>query len=102
MSEKQKNKKSPTIIGVLCYGPTCAHSHGCPSYHPHGSHAVVARSRYRDRCRVEGCGGDAVGLHHSGVMDHMWLSSIHWLGIVRSLSGSTRERVSEAEGVRVI
>lgn len=66
---------------------TCAHGHGCPSYHPHGSHAVVARSRYRDRGRVEGCGGDAVRLHHGGVMDHMWLSGKHWLGVVRSLSG---------------
>lgn len=66
---------------------TCAHGHGCPSYHPHGSHAVVARSRYRNRGRVEGCGGDAVRLHHGGVMDHMRLSGKHWLGVVRSLSG---------------
>lgn len=65
--------------------PTCAHGHGCPGYHPHGSHAVVARSRYRDGGRVEGCRGDAVRLHHGGVMDHMWLSRIHWLGVIRSL-----------------
>lgn len=76
-------------------GLTCAHGHGCPSYHPHGSHAVVARSRYWDGGRVEGCGGDAVRLHHGGVMDHMWLSRIHWLGIIRSLSGRAQGRVAE-------
>lgn len=83
-------------LGVLgrCQQGPCAHGHSCPSYHPHGSHAVVARSRYGDGGRVEGCGGDAVRLHHGGVMDHMWLSRIHWLGVVRSLSGRTQERVN--------
>lgn len=70
-------------------GSTCAHGHGCPGYHPHGRHAVVARGRNRDWGRVEGCGGDAVGLHHSGVMDHMWLGRVHWLGVVCSLSKKT-------------
>lgn len=79
---------------------TCAHGHGCTSYHPHGSHAVVARSRYRNGGRVEGCGGNAVGLHHSSVMDHMWLS-IHWLGIVRSLTERTQERFGEAEHIKL-
>ena len=76
-------------------GRTCAHGHGCPGYHPHGSHSVVAWSRYRDWGGVQGCGGDAVRLHHGGVMDHMWLSRIHWLGVVRSLSGGTQERAGE-------
>lgn len=66
--------------------PTCAHCHGCPGYHPHGRNAAVARGRYGDRCGVEGCGGDAVGLHHGGVMDHMWLSRIDRLGVISSLS----------------
>lgn len=78
-------------VGISGSGPTCTHRHGCASYHPHGSHAIVAGSRYRDGGGVEGCGGDAVRLHHGGVMDHMWLSRIHWLSVVRSLPGGTRD-----------
>lgn len=74
------------LVKVSDSTPTCTHCHGCPGYHPHGRNAVVARGRYGDGCGVEGCGGDAVGLHHSGVMDHMWLSRIDRLSVISSLS----------------
>lgn len=69
-------------------GPTCAHGHGGASHHPHGSHAVVAGGGDWDRGGVEGRGGDAVGLHHRGVMDHVRLSRIHWRGVIGSLRRS--------------
>lgn len=72
--------------------PTCTHCHGCPGDHPHGRNAVVARGGDGDGCGVEGCGGDAVGLHHSGVMDHMRLSRIDGLGVVSSLENNTHVR----------
>ena len=62
---------------------TCAHSHGCPGDHAHGSHAVVVPLG-RHRCGVEG-GGDAVGLYHRGVVDHMGLGGVDRLGVVRPL-----------------
>lgn len=74
------------LVKVSDSTPTCTHCHGCPGYHPHGRNAVVARGRNGDGCGVEGCGGDAVGLHHSGVMDHMWLSRIDRLSVISSLS----------------
>lgn len=70
---------------------TCTHRHGRSGHHPHGSHAVVAGGGDGDRGRVEGRGGDAVRLHHGGVMDHMGLSRIHWWSVVRSLLGSTQD-----------
>lgn len=77
---------SSVKCGLTASG-TCAHGHGCPGYHPHGGHAVVARCGDGDGGGVEGCGGDAVWLHHGGVMDHMRLSCVHWLGVIRSLAG---------------
>lgn len=88
--QKSKAKVKKVFTKVRGSAPTCTHRHGCPSNHPHGRNAVAARGRYGDRGRVESCRGDAVWLHNCGVMDHMWLSRIHWLSVVRSLSGRTK------------
>lgn len=75
--------------------PTCTHCHGRPGDHPHGGNAVVAGGGDGDGCGVEGCGGDAVGLHHRGVMDHMGLSRVDGLGVVSSLETNTHQHPGE-------
>lgn len=81
--------------------PTCAHCHGCPGDHPHGRNAVVARGGDGDGCWVEGCRGDAVGLHHGGVMDHMWLSRIDRLSVISSLLRWREALVKMMEGKKL-
>lgn len=59
---------------------TCRHGHGGATQHTH-RHAVRPGSRHRRW--VDGR-RQAVGLHHRGVMDYMWLRK-HRLGIIRAL-----------------
>lgn len=79
----------PAWVELRRSTPTCTHCHGRPGDHPHGGNAVVAGGGDGDGCGVEGRGGDAVGLHHRGVMDHMGLSRVHGLGVVSSLETNT-------------
>lgn len=60
---------------------TCWHCHGGASDHAHG-HAVGAGRGHRGW--VDGR-GDAVGLHHRGVVDDVGLGRIHGLGVISSL-----------------
>lgn len=96
------SRPTPGLGGATSfYTPTCTHCHGRPGDHPHGGDAVVAGGGDGDGCWVEGRGGDAVGLHHRGVVDHMGLSRVDGLGVVSSLETSTHNQLSPVQDVQL-